>query len=156
MSRLYRTPPLFVRLIAGLCAALVLALAVLAACPAAHKWVHGHCGCATQGANTRGTFGRLLNVLGANPQARTWIQNYGGCAAQGTNTGGTHNHNAADPDDDGCIVTLFAHGVVSATVFGALAVAFFRLIAVTAQPREILRPPAPRYWLPPLCGPPQS
>jgi len=151
MNRLRHTPPLSARLVAGLCAMLVLMLAVLAACPAAHEWVHGHCGCAAQGASTRGTFGPLLNALGATPQARTWIQNHGGCAAQGTN-----KHPPAAPDDDGCIVTLFAHGVISATVFAALAVAFFRLIAVTARPREALCLPAPRYWLPPLCGPPQN
>ncbi|HTB81923.1 MAG TPA: hypothetical protein VK717_13650 [Opitutaceae bacterium] len=122
MTRLRRRPSFAARLVAGLCAALVLLLAVLAACPAAHEWIHGHEGHATH-----------------SPDG-----------------GGTHSQNAADPDDDGCVVTLFAHGVVSAAIFTTLAVAFFLLISPVAQPREALCLPAPRYRLPPLCGPPQS
>lgn len=122
MIRPGRTPSFPVRLGAGLCAALVLLLAVLAACPAAHAWIHSH----------------------------------DGPVAHSVNDGGTHGQNPADPDDDGCAVTLFAHGVVSTTIFAALAVAFFLLISPVAQPREALCLPAPRYRLPPLCGPPQS
>jgi hypothetical protein len=122
MIRLRHTPSFAARLGAGLCAALVLLLAVLAACPAAHAWIHGH-------------------------------ENH---AAHSANSSGTHGQNPADPDDDGCIVTLFAHGVVSTTIFAALAVAFFLLISPVAQPCEALYLPAPRYRLPPLCGPPQS
>jgi hypothetical protein len=122
MIRLGRTPSFIARLGAGLCAALVLLLAVLAACPAAHAWIHGHDGQTTH------------SVDG----------------------GGTHDQNQANPDDDGCAVTLFAHGVVSTATFAALAVALFFLISPVAQPREALCLPAPRYRLPPLCGPPQS
>ncbi len=122
MIRLRPTPSFTARFGAGLCAALVLLLAVLAACPAAHAWIHGH----------------------------------DGQAAHSVTDGGVHGQNQADPDDDGCIVTVFAHGIVSTAIFVALAVALFFLISPVAQPREALCLPAPRYRLPPLCGPPQS
>lgn len=121
MTRLRRTPSSAARLVAGLCAALVLLLVVLAACPAAHAWIHGH-------------------------------ENHAAHSASSS----THGQNQADPDDDGCVVTLFAHGVVSTAIFAALAVALFFLISPVAQPREALCLPGPRYRLPPLCGPPQS
>jgi hypothetical protein len=128
---LRHTPSLSVRLVAGLCAALVLLLAVLAACPAAHEWIHGQ---------------------GAHEQTQKHAWHWARCL----NAHCPCKHNAADPDDDGCVVTLFAHGIVPATIFAALAIAFFRLIVVTARPYQALCLPAPRYRLPPLCGPPQS
>jgi hypothetical protein len=122
MSRLRRTPSLFTRLVAGAGVALVLLLNVLAACPEAHEWIHGH----------------------EEP------------AAHGANATGSHHHDADKPDEDGCVVTLFAHGVITATIFAAIIVALFRLVAITVQPGEALCLSAPPYWLPPLCGPPQS
>ncbi len=145
MSHLRRTPSFFTRLVAGAGVALVLLLCVLASSPAAHEWIHGNCGCA---ANPDGSFSRLLNVLGTSPGARVWINSHSGPA--------THHHDPAHPDEDGCIVTLFAHGVITATVFAALIVALFRLTAVAAQPGEALCLSAPPYLLPPLCGPPQN
>jgi hypothetical protein len=122
MSHLRRTPLPFTRLIAGAGVALVLLLSVLAACPEAHEWIHGH-------------------------EEHT---------AHDASTTGAHHHDADNPDDDGCVVTLFAHGVITATVFAALIVALFRLVAVATPPGEALCLPAPHYLLPPLCGPPQS
>ena len=151
MHAMNRTPSPLTRITAGVGVALVLLLNVLASSPEAHAWIHRHDGCAAQGANNGSSVARLLNVLGASPSARAWIQNHGGA-----NTGCAHNHNPANPDDDGCIVTLFAHGVVTASVFAAIAVALFRLATVAASPREALCFSAPRYLLPPLCGPPQS
>jgi hypothetical protein len=145
MSHLRRTPSLSTRLVSGAGIALVLLLCVLASSPSAHEWVHGNCGCA---ANPGGSFSRLLNVLGTSPGARAWIDRHSGPV--------THHHDPANPDDDGCVVTLFAHGVISATVFASLIVALSRLAAVPAQPGEEPCLSAPRYLLPPLCGPPQS
>jgi hypothetical protein len=99
------------RLFAAGGVALVLLLAVLAASPAAHEWVHGH----------------------AEAVAHT-----------------------PDSDDDGCVVNLFAHGVLSAAVFAALLFVSFCLVAGTVWPREAVRLSTPRYRLPPLCGPPQG
>jgi hypothetical protein len=121
MSHLRRTPSVSTRLVAGAGVALVLLLNVLAACPAAHEWIHGHEEHATHGANATGS----------------------------------QHHDGDQPDEDGCVVTLFAHGVVTATVFAALIVALSRLVAVPAQPGEAPCLSVPRYWLPPLCGPPQ-
>ncbi|HXC01993.1 MAG TPA: hypothetical protein VNU49_05025 [Opitutaceae bacterium] len=119
MSCLRRTPSFLTRLVAGAGIALVLLLNVLAACPAAHEWIHGH----------------------------------GEHAAHDATATGSHH---PDADEDGCVVTLFAHGVITATIFAALIVALFRLVAVPARPGEALCLSVPRYWLPPLCGPPQS
>jgi hypothetical protein len=119
MSRLRRTPSLLIRFTAGAGGALVLLLGVLAACPAAHEWIHGH-------------------------------------EEHAANAPGSHHHDAENHDEDGCVVTLFAHGVITATIFAALIIALFRLVAVTARPGEALCLSAPPYLLPPLCGPPQS
>jgi hypothetical protein len=146
MNRLRRTPSLSTRLVAGAGIALVLLLNVLASSPEAHAWIHGGCGCTANNANANGSVGQLLNALGASPAARAWIQNHSG----------THNHDPANPHDDGCVVTLFAQGLVTATVFAALVIPLFRLIAVAVQPGGALRLPAPHYLLPPLCGPPQG
>jgi hypothetical protein len=148
MNHLRRTPSLLTRFTAGAGVALVLLLSVLASSPTAHEWIHGHCGCAANNANPSGSFGRLLNELGASPGARAWINSHSGPA--------THHHDADKPDEDGCVVTLFAHGVITATVFVALIVVLSRLVAVTARPGEALCLSAPHYLLPPLCGPPQS
>ncbi len=43
-SRLCTLPPLFGRLLAGGCAALVMLLAILAASPALHEWLHHDAG----------------------------------------------------------------------------------------------------------------
>jgi hypothetical protein len=122
MSHLRRTPSLSTRFFAGSGVALVLLLNVLAACPAAHEWIHGH----------------------------------GEHAAPGANATDAHHHDADQPDEDGCVVTLFAHGVITATIFAALIVALFRLVAVAARPGAALCLSAPHYLLPPLCGPPRS
>jgi hypothetical protein len=145
LSHLRHTPSLFTRLVAGAGVALVLLLCVLASSPTAHEWIHGNCGCAT---NPGGSFSRLLNVLGTSPGARAWINSHSGPA--------THHHDPAHPDEDGCVVTLFAHGVITATVFAALIVALSRLVAIADRPGEALCLSAPHYLLPPLCGPPQS
>jgi hypothetical protein len=98
----------------------------------------------------------LLNVLAACPEAHEWIHSHFEHAAHDANATGSHHHDADKPDEDGCVVTLFAHGVITATVFAALIVVIFRLVAVPALPGEALRLSAPPYLLPPLCGPPQS
>jgi hypothetical protein len=156
MSRLRRTPSFSTRLVAGAGVALVLLLSVLASSPAAHEWIHGHCGWAANNPNRGSSFGRLLDVLGANPNARAWINRHSGPTAHSADTGCTNHRDPANPDDDGCVVTLFAHGVITATVFAAPIVALVRLVAVTAPPGEAPWLSAPPYLLPPLCGPPQS
>jgi hypothetical protein len=148
MSHLRRTPSFFTRLVASAGVALVLLLSVLASSPSAHEWIHDHSECTANNANPSGSFSRLLNVLGTNPGARAWIKSHSRPA--------THHHDPSHPDEDGCVVTLFAHGVITATVFAALIVTSSQLVAVTAQPGEALCLSAPHYLLPPLCGPPQG
>lgn len=98
----------------------------------------------------------LLSVLAASPEAHEWIHGHGEHAGHGANAERTHHHNAADTNEDGCVVTLFAHGVVAATIVAVLVVALFRLAAIATRPREAPGLPAPHYLLPPLCGPPQG
>ena len=93
------------RLTAGACAALVLALAVLAACPALHEWLHG-------------------------------------------------GHDLGN--DDGCVVTLFSHGVTDAGAAPPLIVA-----APRPLPEKLPAPPPiflaeSRFQHPPGRGPPAS
>jgi len=95
----------FHRFTAGGCAALVLALAVLAACPALHEWLHG-------------------------------------------------GHDLGD--DDGCVVTLFAHGVTEAGAAVALVVVALRLLAEKLPAPAALFLAEPRFQLPPGRGPPQD
>jgi hypothetical protein len=87
----------------------------------------------------------LLAVLASSPAAHEWIHGHAEAASQ-----------TPDSDDDGCVVNLFAHGVLSATIFAALLFVSFCLVAGTARPREAVRLATPRYRLPPLCGPPQD
>ena len=98
-------PKFFHRLTAGACAGLVLALAVLAACPQLHEWLHG-------------------------------------------------GHDLGD--DDGCVVTLFAHGVTQAGAAPALVVAAPRLLPEKLPaPRAIFLAES-RFQHPPGRGPPAS
>jgi hypothetical protein len=87
----------------------------------------------------------LLTVLASSPAAHEWIHGHTDATAQ-----------AAAHDDDGCVVTLFAHGALSAAVFAALLIVSFCLVAGTVRSRETVRLSTPRYRLPPLCGPPQG
>jgi hypothetical protein len=87
----------------------------------------------------------LLTVLAASPAAHEWIHGHAEGAAQ-----------TAGADEDGCVVTLFAHGAFSAVVFAALLIVCFFPIAVVPGSRETPGRSVPRYWLPPLCGPPRG
>jgi hypothetical protein len=87
----------------------------------------------------------LLTVLAASPAAHEWIHGHTEATAQ-----------AAGSDDDGCVVTLFGQGLFGAAVFAALLIAFLCLFVGTPTPHEGLGRSVPRYWLPPLCGPPRG
>lgn len=92
---------------AGAAAAIVLLLAVMAASPAVHAWVHGQSAVPT----------------------------------------------LAGQADDDCVITQFSHGLVAATAALVL-VALLGLISGLVRSCAVVAVPLPRFWLPPLCGPP--
>jgi hypothetical protein len=100
---------LFGRAVAAGAIALVLLLAVMAASPDLHAWVHGQ------------TVAQLQTGHG----------------------------------DDDCVVTQFSHGLPTTTTAFAV-VASLCLSAGRLRPYEVVLPPAPRFRLPPLCGPPAA
>lgn len=97
------------RVIAAGAAALVLLLAVLAASPTLHAWVHGQTVSQAQTAHT----------------------------------------------DDDCVITQFSHGLTAPTA-ALVPVATLCLISGLARPCAVGQLPGPRFWLPPVCGPPAA
>ncbi|MGD1030909.1 MAG: hypothetical protein ABSA05_07170 [Opitutaceae bacterium] len=80
-----------------------------------------------------------LTVLAASPPLHAWL----------------HGEKALDADDD-CAIVLFAQGVTP-----VLAAALAMVIALRAMAEDLPAPlrlhlEAPRFELPPGCGPPQS
>lgn len=96
----------FRRVVAAGCAALVLSLAILAACPDLHHFLHGE-------------------------------------------------KDACGDGDDGCAVVLFAHGLTE-TAAAILVVVALRLLAERVSIPVGFLVLAPRFQLPPGCGPPRS
>jgi len=67
-----------------------------------------------------------------------------------------HGFQPAAQDDDGCAVTMFANGVVLAA-FGLVALsALWQFTSLSSRMEMAAYRQTPRYWLPPLCGPPLS
>ena len=77
-----------------------------------------------------------LGVLSACPEIHEWLHGDRGLA-----------------DDDGCIVTLFSHGVTEAAVAVAVTMGFALLIGAAPLPRHSDFS-APRRRFPPGRGPP--
>jgi hypothetical protein len=108
------------QLTAGFAAALVLALAVLAASPQLHAWVHDH---------------GLVPVKGSAAPAG-------------------HEDQPSGQDDTGCVVVMFANGVVCAALALMAITALWQFINLLPRVETAACRQTPRYWLPPLCGPP--
>jgi hypothetical protein len=96
-----------------------------------------------------------LTILSASPGLHAWVH-----AHATPMTAGDHaDHGPANPQpgtDEGCVVVLFAQGILAALAAYCVAEIFRRktelmVVGATAVPRAM-----PRYWLPPLCGPPLS
>jgi hypothetical protein len=56
--------------------------------------------------------------------------------------------------DDGCAVVLFSSGVVAAIIAFVLAGIFRQTTPHSFRYVATIYRATPRYWLPPLCGPP--
>jgi hypothetical protein len=94
-----------------------------------------------------------LSIFSASPTLHAWLHSHGASPhAQATD----HGAPLQDHGDDSCAVTMFAHGALALLVAFVLACAFQRAIAVFFSYVAALYRATPRYWLPPLCGPPLS
>jgi hypothetical protein len=85
----------------------------------------------------------LLAVLAASPTLHAWVHGQSVAQAQ------------AGHGDDDCVITQFSHGLTTPAAALAL-VAFLGLISGLARPCAVGPLPAPRFWLPPVCGPPAA
>lgn len=125
-----KNPSLAFRLTAVVAALLIAALSVFAASPTLHAWLHDHGKSATHSAV----------VAASAPTAPSHAV----------------PDKAPEDHDDGCVVALFAAGILA--VFSALLswLLLGRVRAIVAWPPLVLVARDPRYRLPPLCGPPTS
>ena len=108
-------------------AALVFGLSVFSASPALHAWLH------SRDANS------VAAYVGGDqiPSA-------------------AHHDSNGLPADDACAVVMFAQGVLSVVAPVLLTVLAWRVVAFVRRWESELNVSTPRYWLPPLCGPPAS
>ncbi len=94
-----------------------------------------------------------LSVFAASPELHGFLHDHGPATQAGSHAGAT-----ADSDhDDGCVVTLFAQGLLA--VFGVLALRFAgRTLPLSAYTlAERVGPPAPAFLhLPPQAPPARS
>ena len=96
----------------------------------------------------------MLAVFSASPALHAWLH-----AHDGTQPAAVGGHNKSAPghdDDDGCAITLFASGVTTALVAVMALIVALRLLNFVAPAEARVSRQVPRYWLPPLCGPPLS
>jgi hypothetical protein len=96
-----------------------------------------------------------LTILSASPDlhARLHGNGPGAAGAAHHDLGRTDGGQAAD-DEDGCVVTLFAQGVVLALALLVLALAGRTLRLTAFGPGERVIPAAPRYLRLPTQAPP--
>ena len=96
----------------------------------------------------------LLAVFSASPPLHAWLHSHDG--THQAKFGGHDQPAPGQDDDDGCAIVIFANGVVAAIVaILAPMVTLRRINLVAVGGAEVFRQ-VPRYWLPPLCGPPLS
>lgn len=85
----------------------------------------------------------LLAVMSASPGLHAW--------AHGQSVAQMHKGHA----DQECGVTQFARGLTFSAAALAV-VALLGLIIGSVRPCAVVSVPTPRFWLPPLCGPPTA
>jgi hypothetical protein len=85
----------------------------------------------------------LLAVMSASPGLHAW--------AHGQSVSQMQKGHA----DQDCVVTQFSGGLTFLTTLLAV-VALLGLIIGLVRPCAVVRLPVPRFWLPPLCGPPTA
>lgn len=91
-----------------------------------------------------------LGLFSVSPAAHAWLHaRDGGSAAHSTSPS-----QPGPATDDGCAIVLFSSGVLAAVIAFLVAGAFRRTVSFSFRYVAALYRATPRYWLPPLCGPP--
>ena len=94
-----------------------------------------------------------LVVFSASPELHAWLHSHEGVAASQHPESQRQSHQMPGQDDDGCIVTLFACGLISLAVGVVIIAAVCQFVDFVVQAGAAVNRPAPRYCLPPLCRP---
>jgi hypothetical protein len=89
-----------------------------------------------------------LTVLAASPDLHERLH------AHAAAPGAAAHHDATADDDDGCVVTLFAQGIIAALLFLSLASTGQRVRAAGFAASDRVLPAAPSYLFLPTQAPP--
>jgi hypothetical protein len=98
-----------------------------------------------------------LVVFSASPAAHSWL--HGGDKVSSVTKAAPHQtgHESAkdrQQDEDACAIVLFSSGILAVVVFFVLARLSRRVVQGPFFYVAPIHRATPRYWLPPLCGPP--
>ena len=99
-----------------------------------------------------------LVVFSASPVLHAWLHGRDGASVSATTTAANHTgQDQSKPDqdqDDACAVVMFAQGILAVIFAFILCAALRRVIEFSVSYVAAIYRATPRYWLPPLCGPP--
>jgi hypothetical protein len=96
----------------------------------------------------------VLSVLAASPELHERLHGHGPESAGAAHHSGTRPAQGLPDDDDGCVVTLFAQGIVLPLAILALAFAGRVLRLIEASVDDRFSAVAPRFLLLPSQAPP--
>jgi hypothetical protein len=97
-----------------------------------------------------------LTVIAASPQLHHWLHGHSVVSVKSDASATGDDVRPAEQDDSGCVVAMFANGVVLGAL-GLIAIsALWRFMRLILRVEMAAYRQTPRYWLPPLCGPPLS
>ena len=96
----------------------------------------------------------ILSVFSASPALHAWLHAQEQGAAPHHATAAGHDKPQSDQDEDGCAIVMFANGVIAASLGLVAIIAVWQFINLVVRVEADVRWQSPRYWLPPLCGPP--
>lgn len=97
----------------------------------------------------------VLTVLAASPELHERLHGHVPGAAGGAGHAGSHSNGLpAGDDEDGCVVTLFAQGLVLPLSLAVVVLAGQTLRLARIDPFDRVAPAAPRYLRLPTQAPP--
>jgi hypothetical protein len=91
-----------------------------------------------------------LTILSASPELHGWLHGH----EPGADVAHHEGHGQVPCDDDGCVVTLFAQGLVLPLALMALAFTGQTLRLLDPAPADRVIPESPRYLRLPTQAPP--
>src|ERR1044071_1969415 len=97
-----------------------------------------------------------LAIFSASPTAHAWLHAHDGgmVSAHANGDAGPDQTRQGQGNDDGCAVVLFSTGVLVTFILLILAGAFRQIVEISFGHVAAIHRAKPRYWLPPMCGPP--